>query len=370
VRGDPFLRLAVVGGAEDPVACARAARSLVSERLPAEAFDAAVRVKRVLAARGFRDDATGFALPDMLARRAGNCLGLTLLVGAVLIDRGHEVEFAVRLDPFDDVHDAGVEYYRRLHDPRRGVDGDSRLPEARDRAAQFRFVPVEHSSIVLVTTGGDRAFEATNLVDLEVPPGWAPAAEAVRRIDFGGLSAAVWCERAKAMAREAASAPERWREVLQLALRGVRGDRGNREAWTEVWQAARALGREALAATAMARHGAAGDDSLFWFTRYRMTGDEACLDRALERLAEYADAYIEKHAVLPAARGLDDDAVDEVRRRFAIGAWLVARSEVLDLEALYRRHAELVSRLYGADELAALLASFGEAGRGGADSRT
>ena len=147
LSGDPFLRLAVVGGAEDPVECARAARALVSERLPEHAFDAAMRVKRVLAARGFRDDATAFALPDMLARRGGNCLGLTLLVGAVLIDRGHEVEFVVRLDPLDDVHDEGVVYARTLHDPRRGVDGDSRLPEARDRRAMFRFAPVEHASI-------------------------------------------------------------------------------------------------------------------------------------------------------------------------------------------------------------------------------
>jgi hypothetical protein len=239
----------------------------------------------------------------------------------------------------------------------------------------FRFAPVEHASIVLPGKGGDRAFEATNLVDLEVPPGWAPAAEAVRRVGFSALSSTVWCERAKALVREAAGAPEVWRRALRLALRAVRGDPGNREAWTEVWQAARALGRDALAAAAMVRHGAAGDDSLFWFTRYRMTGDEACLDRALERLPEYADAYLEKHAVIPLARadgddGDDGDALDEVRRRFAIAAWLVARSEVLELEALYRRHAALVTHLFGADELAALLASFGEAGGGGADSRT
>src|SRR5262249_25512941 len=166
------------GGAE-PEACAQSARALVTERLPAHPFDAAVRIKRLLAARGFRDDATAFALPDMLARRAGNCLGLTLLIGAVLIDRGHDVEFVVRLDPLDDVHDAGVEYCGRLHDPRRGIDADSRLPEARDRSARFRFVPVEHSSIVLPDVGAGRVFEATNLVDLEVAPGWAPAAEAM-----------------------------------------------------------------------------------------------------------------------------------------------------------------------------------------------
>jgi hypothetical protein len=113
-----------------------------------------------------------------------------------------------------------------------------------------------------------------------------------------------------------------------------------------------------------------GDDSLFWFTRYRMTGDEASLDRALARLPEYADAYLEKQVVLPLARGAPDEALDEIRRRFVVAAWLVARSEVLELEALYRRHAAIVAHLFSARELAALLASFAEAGRGGADNRT
>jgi hypothetical protein len=350
---------------------------LVTGRLPGHPFDAAVHIKRCLAGRGFRDDASAFTLPDMLARRAGNCLGLTLLVGAVLIDRGHEVAFVVRLDPLDDVHDAGVEYYRRLHDPQRGVDGDSRLPEARDRAARFRFVPVEHASIVLPGAGRDRVFEATNLIDLEVPPGWAPAAETNRTLAFEALAEAVWCERAKALVRGAAGEPSTWRLALRLALRAARGDRENREAWTEIWQAARAVGRPALAAAASAHHARrGGDDSLFWFTRYRMTGDETCLDRALARLPEYAEAYLEKHVVVPLAHGVADDALDELdqldelRRRFVIAAWMVARSEILELEAVYRCHAEIVARLFSPEELAALRASFDEAGAACADSRT
>jgi hypothetical protein len=379
---DPFFRLAVVGGAADPEACARQARALIAERLPPHPFDAAVRVKRLLASRGFRDDATAFALPDMLARRAGNCLGLTLLIGATLLDRGHEVAFAVRLDPRDDVHDAGREFFRRLHDPQRGIDGDSRLPEASDCAPRFRFIPVEHASIVLPGAGGDRAFEATNLVDLETPPGWAPAAEAVRMLGFEALTATVWCERAKALVRRA-DGPDAWRRALQLALRAARGDAANREAWTEIWQAACVLGRPGLAAEAVARHtGLGGDDALCWFTRYRMTGDAGCLERALAQLPEYADAYLEHHVIVPLARGIlpapdddDDDnddpaAIDPLRRRFAIAAWLTARSEVLDLEAFYRRHAAIVERLFSADELAALVASFAAARAGAADNRT
>jgi hypothetical protein len=348
---DTFALLAEVGGG-DP-ACAAEARALFAGPLPPHPFDAALRAKRILAGRGFRDDATAFCLPEMLARRGGNCLGLTLLVGAALIDRGHDVGFVVRLAPLDDVHDAGVDYFARLLD---GVDGDSRLPEASDRSASGRFIPVEHASIVLA---GDQSFEATNLADLEVPPGWAPVAEASRRIGFVELAATVWAERAK-LAQDP-------RAMVAFARRALRADPGNREPWVEVWRAALALGRRALADAAAARYlAAAGDDSLYYFTRYRMRGDERDLDRALARLPSYAEAYAEKHALVPLARGGADD--HDIRRHLAIAAWLAAGSEILDLARFYRDRADAYARVFSADELAALLATFAPAASVAADS--
>jgi hypothetical protein len=342
---DPFAILAEVGGGD--AACAARGRALFAGPLPADPFDAALAAKRILAGRGFRDDAAAFTLPDMLARRGGNCLGLTLLVGALLIDRGHDVEFVVRLDPLDDVHDAGVEYFARLCD---GIDGDSRLPEASDRSAQGRFIPVEHASIELA---GDQPFEATNLTDLEVPPGWAPVAEVSRRVGFATLAATVIGERAKLA--------EDPREMLALALRALRADPGNREPWVEVWRAAAALGRSMLADEAVARYIAtAGDDSLYYFTRYRMRGDPTDLDRALARLPSYAEAYAERHA-----HGGDDH---EVRRHLAIAAWLAAGSEILDLERFYRDRAAAYASVFSAEELALLLATFARDASGAADS--
>ncbi len=350
---DPFALLAEVGRAADPVACAAQARALFAGSLPADPFDAALHAKRMLAGRGFRDDATAFTLPDMLARRGGNCLGLTLLVGALLIERGHDLAFAVRLDPLDDVHDAGVDYFARLCD---GVDGDSRLPEASDRSAQGRFIPVEHASIVLA---GDQPFEATNLTDLEVPPGWAPVAEATRRVGLAALAATVLAERAK-LARDP-------RTMIALARQALRADPSNREPWVEVWRGAVALGRRALAEAAVARYvAAAGDDSLYYFTRYRMCGDARDLDRALARLPSYAEAYAEKHALVPLERGGADD--HEIRRHLAIAAWLAAGSEILELARFYRDRAAAYACVFSADELAALLATFAPAAAGAADS--
>lgn len=356
---NPFLRFAEVSGAQDPAACAREARALVGGRLPGDPFEAAVHVKRRLARHGFRDDARTFALPELLARRAGNCLGLTLLVGAALIEGGHEAAFALRVNPLDDVHDAGAEQLARLLDPEHGVDEDSRLPDARDRARRYRFVPVEHASLVVQ----GRPFEATGLVDREADPGWAPEAESVRTIGFAELAAVVYSERAKAASGGGGA--------LRLFVRAVRAWPGNREGWGELWRAARAAGWDRLAALAAARYAeAGGDDSLSWFTRYQMTGDEALLARALARFPAYADAYLERHVALPLARGVADEALGSIRRHLAIAAWMIAESEVLELEELYRRRGALVARAFSADELDELLATFGGRGAGGADNRT
>jgi hypothetical protein len=367
---DPFARLAEVSGAPDAAACARGARALVGERLPGDAFAAACGIKRLLARRGFRDDARAFALHDMLAQRAGNCLGLSLLVGAALIDRGHGVAFALRVGPLDDVHDAGAEHFARLCDPERGVDEDSRLPEAGDRTRRFRFVPVEHASLVV----DGRPFEATGLRDREADPGWAPEAESVRVVGFEELAAVVCSERAKAALREP-EAP--LRRALRGFVRAVRAWPENREAWGELWRVARAAGWRRLAAHAATRYAdiaaaapAQHDDSLCWFTRYRMTGDEALLVRALARLPSYAEAYLERHAAIPLARGASGDEVGPIRRHLAIAAWMFAGSEVLELEELYRGHGALFARAFSPEELAEVLATFGEPAGGGADSRT
>jgi hypothetical protein len=357
---DPYLRFAETSGAVDPGACARAARALFAERLPAASIDAAVYSKKILARGGFVDHPEVFTLPDMLAHRAGNCLGLTLLIGAALLDHGHDVGFVLRVNPLDDVHDAGVEHFARLCGADEGVDEDSRLPEADDRSSRFRFVPLEHAALALPAERDRRPFEATGLANAGGDSLWAPEAESVRAIGFADLAAMVLSERAKAVVR--AGGPTR--AALALALRAVRAWPQNREAWADVWSLARRLGgRAPLVAHAEAEYGRArGDDSLFWFTRYRMTGEETLLDRALERLPAYAEAYVERHVTLPLSRGARDADLGAIRRHLAVAAWMVAESEVLDLEGFYRGHADAVRRAFSPRELDEVLASFDEAG--------
>jgi len=361
-----------VSGAASPSACAEAARALFTG-VPrdVDAFADAVRLKRALVRHGFRDDPQAFALPDVLSRRGGNCLGITLVLGAALVERGWGPRFAARINPFDDVHDAGNEHLATLLDPATGVHQDSRLPDAHDRSSRFRFAPVEHASLEVPDGDGRvRPFETTSLSP-DVDPDWAPAAESIRYAGFDAICGVVWSERAKVLLHEAATLGESdaaaraalLRRSVRFALHAARAWPENREAWADVWRAARLLAGAArfaaVAERAKDRYArAAGADSLFAFTRYRMTGERAHLEAALARFPAYAEAYFEAHVATPLVRAPRPPELDAIRRHVAVAAWMVAESGVLDLERFYRERRAAVSAAFSAREVDEALASF------------
>lgn len=376
-----FDRLAFVSSSPEPSRAREIFDGLcrVARRDPrgqASALEAARRVKRQLVRDGFRDDAMTFLVHDMLERRAGNCLGLTLLIGAALIDAGHDdVGFVLRLNPYDDVHDAGKEHHALLCGDDGGVDPDSRLPEAGDVSSRFRFVPVEHASLVLSDDQGvAQPFEATNLARDALDSAWAPDAETVRRISFDEASSIVLSDRAKmevrtrlpGSVRATGSPAERrvLRRALRLLLWSTRAWPENREAWAEIWRVASSLagvapghgGSEArVMAIAHARYASfASSDALYHFTLYRMTRDVRHLDEALARFPEYAEALFERKVVCELA-SKDRDAT---RRALLIVAWMVAESEILSLERFYREHYDVFAAVFSASELEEILSSF------------
>ncbi len=359
-----FARFAAVSGADDEAV--RAARAIAEgAALGVSADEAAARVKSRLVAAGVRDQPEVFTLDEMIAQRGGNCLGLTLFIGAALREAGHQPMFVLRRNPFDDVHAAGEEHFALLCDPDEGVDEDSRLPDAADCTSRFRFIPVEHASLELDGT----PFEATTLAR-ETSSTWTTNAESIERIGFDELCATVWLERSKMLLRAQPVASNRrsvgLRRAIRLALRGLREAPGHREGWADLWRMTRTLSSpmfERIAKVASARYAAFdGRDSLFAFTRYRMTGATRHLDDALARFPSYAEAYFEKHVVL--AR---DPA--EARVGIARTAWMIAESEILDLERFYREHADAIARAFSEAELEELLASFSETTRDDAHSR-
>jgi hypothetical protein len=340
-----FDRFAEVSGGGD----AEAARALVGIDHTGDALAVAHRLRRRLVDLGCRYDPLAFRLDDILARRAGNCLGLTLLFGCALSEWGHDPIVVLRVNPFDDVHVAGEEHFRTLTDHATGVDADSRLPEAGDVTSRFRFVPVEHAALVLSDANGvETPFELTSLAG---DPAWAPEAEVVKRVPFADFLSVVLSERAKVAIREAAFAG-----AVDLARAAHAAWPDNREALAEAWRAAKVLRREELASELAARYVAAGgDDSLYAMTRFRMTGDTVWLDRALARFPSYADAYFEKHVSLALEGESERDAI---RRHVVVTAWMVAESEVLDLARFYRDRADDIAAAFSAPELQDVLSSF------------
>jgi hypothetical protein len=356
--GAAFRLLAAVADAGDEAV--EGARRLFAA-LPARAEDplaAAWGFKKHLSRQGFRDLPEAFTLPDMLARRGGNCLGLTLLVGAALVDRGVPVAVEIAVNPRDAVHDAGCEHFDLLLDEREGIDRDARLPDAADRSSRFRFAPAEHASLVVAdASGAARTFEATGLAPDEVhdDPAWSPPAESRRRLSFSELAAATLSERAKALVARGDAPP---RDVERLLVRSLRRWRGNREGWSLLWEHALAR-RPALARLAARRYRAlGGDDSLWHFTLYRMGGGARHLGRARAIFREYADAHYEACVRPGLLADASPEARDEARRHFAVVAWAYAESESLDLRRFYADRRDDFVRLFGAAEYREAMATF------------
>lgn len=340
-----------------------------------DAFTAATDIKRHLSRQGFRDDWRGFGLCEMADVHGGNCLGLSLLIGAELEARGFAPRFEIRVNPHDDVHGAGEEYFALLTDTREGVDCDSRLPTAGDCTSRFRFTPAEHASLRLEdATGQYRPFESTGLDPARVfeDPGWAPEAESLRAVEFAELASSVFSERAKAIlcADRASGQPSvaNTRRATLLALRAVRMWPRNREAWAQVWESAgllaacRArLSRRCQLIAARASHeylALAGTDSLWHFTNHRMRGDERDLAVAVARFPSYAAAYYAANVSRFVSADLDDDERERIQRHFIIAAWCHAESEILDLEDFYRKHQAEFVLLFGDEEVSEILESF------------
>ena len=312
----------------------------------------------------------------------GNCLGLTLLLGAELSARGFEPEFELCVNPRDDVYSVGEQYFDRLIDEDQGVDYDSRLPEARDCTSRFRFAPAEHAMMRLRDARGEvRPFEATGLWPDRVfdDPGWETDCESVRSVRFGDLASCLYAERSKALLGHGDwdgdwDGDSEARMATLLALRAVRMWPDNREAWAQVWEAARMLALlserladrcQGIADLAARRYLAlAGDDSLWNFTAFRMTGAISRLDTAIEIFPAHAEAYHARYVATLVRPGMDDDDRERAGRAFIISAWMHAESELHDLHRFYREHAAELAELFSADEVADLLATFSEPQRG------
>lgn len=311
------------------------------ELLRQDAFAAANQVTSRFLARGWRYDTKTYRLADMLKRKAGNCLGLTCLYGAVLQHHGFRPEYELVIGP--------KSYQRR--DEQDVLDfllgghafpfSAPLLPERPVRGEKLHFSTLEHPRLVL---DGER-FETTALQEQGPSP---IEGEVVRAIDYQQLMSCVLFERA-----HQASLGEKpdFTMAEQLFDAALETDPGNREIHAEKSMLAFRFFRDTAFEKARDAYAdAPGKDSKYCLQRFYLFNEVEDLNRALEGNPTDMAAWALKHIV-----GEKDTASQ--RANCAVAAHCVARSEVLNLGDFYAVHAPVLAAAFPKDAVSLLKAA-------------
>jgi hypothetical protein len=294
---------------------------------------AANTIRNYIIERGFCYDNGVFTLQDIIRKKAGNCLGLTLFIAVELLERGHHPGFRIVTHPLDAVHFADLRLFDELCRGDHFSYDKPRLPNAVAQDPIYRFGPLEHPLLVL----DGKEFDLTNL-DTDTDPTWTPHAEKRIDVDFSYVASCVLVDRAQV---EFLSNRFDYQRITQCCMDAVKIRRDCIQAWELLWYIAARQRNQPLKEFARDQYlQSPGDDSRYHFNVFKMTRDDKHLDLALDSFPAYMEAFFEKHVVK--IRDLR-----EKRFNFAVTAWCVANSCVYNLHRFYDAHRRLMKTLFG-----------------------
>lgn len=303
--------------------------------LPQDAFQAAVAIRHFLIKTGFVYDERVFKLQGMIRAKSGNCLGLSLMIGSLLYERGFKPQYEIITTPKDAIYKQELKLFEEL---KRGdhFDYDNpALPKINEQTehAFYRFAPIQHPSLIL----NGKTFETTTLEDIEEDPGWSPEAESKIPATFEAVASHVYLQQAKEMIESDKYDDE---QIKKLCIKTLELWPNNREAYSLLWSLAKDIKDDELQKRAFEKYvEIGGDDSRFYFQLYEMTGEKKYLNEALNKYPAYAIAFLEKNVVF-------EKDEREAKFNFAVAAWLVANSSVINLKTFYKLHKDQLKRLY------------------------
>lgn len=299
------------------------------------ALETVARIRKALVAAGFQYDGDSFMFQDMVVRRRGNCLGLSLLIAGFLEEHGTSCGFEIITHPKDAVDTEDERLFSELLRGEHFDYDNPPLPTLADRPLHppHRFAPLEHPVLVL----GDARFEVTGLEDLNENPFWMPEAELVRTADFNAVLSNVYVDRAQMLLDVDPIDPLRIKDLL---TEGLRIWDANREAWLLLWRVAVELEDTELQHVAVIHYERlGGNDSRWHHGMYLITRDVAHLDAALARFPASILSFVERRVVL-------ERDTREARFNFAVASWCAANSSVLNLTKFYQEHEKTIGSLF------------------------
>ncbi|MEN9653967.1 MAG: hypothetical protein RL235_79 [Chlamydiota bacterium] len=298
------------------------------DNLPPDSFEAANTVTDRLLDGGWKYSLGMYRLHDMLKKKAGNCLGLSCLYGALLQDRGFEPEYELVIGPkgyqsideqelLDHMLCGHAFPYHAPVLPERPVGGEKLL-----------FTTLEHPRLVL----DDQRFETTAL-SAQHPS--QIKGERIRKLDYRELTGLVFYERA-----HAARMVGDYEQASQLLDRALQWDPQNNGIHAEKAEAALSVFDDEAFDKACQKHAESKvNDSKYWLYCYLLLGDVDGLERAL--VANPTDMR-----VWPIKHVNRERDVADMRANLAIAAQSIARSEILNLGSFYAAYAAFLAKVF------------------------
>jgi len=305
--------------------------------LSTDPTEATIQIKEALYQLGFSYDSRVFKAQDVIKERKGNCLGLPLLIGAIMQERELNPQFQIVVNPKDSVYKFEGDFFKRLNDEIRY--DNPQLATEQEEFPICRFQPLEH---LLLDTNGTFFIEATS----EEHP--ANEYESARPLTYQQALSLVYKDRGldaedKGIIKEAKKLAEEGLKLwpknrsLIINLAHLLDGNGRGEKFTELIKEHEKCG---------------GNDSLFYFERYQGTRDITPLNKALEIYPMFAQAIAMKGS------SLSEKDQREARFQYALASHLHANSNVLSLRDFYAIHSKDIKRLFGETRVKQILQGF------------
>ncbi|MSU60600.1 MAG: hypothetical protein EXS52_01640 [Candidatus Staskawiczbacteria bacterium] len=297
------------------------------EKLPAEPFSAGNAITHSLLEKGWRYGLHTYCLKDMLSLRAGNCLGLSALYGALLTARGFQPEYELVIGPQSYQSRDEQELLEHLLSGQAFSFHSPVLPERQEGGEKLLFCTQEHPRLVL----GGELFETTALQQQ------GPSdirGQRVRKLNYTGLMGLVYYERAhQALINDA-------RTASRLLAQARKMDPDNHGVFAEETDLSLASFDDDLFDRASKQlRDSDQKDSKNWLQKYCLFGVMSDLEKALGANPTDMCAWPMKHV-------LCEGDVPNQRANFAVAAQCIARSEILNLGNYYATYAARGAKLF------------------------
>ncbi len=308
--------------------------SLVS-RIPSLSKDkteACIQVKEALRKCGFSYNHRMFKIQDVLSARGGNCLGLPLLVGAILGEFGFDPTYQIIVNPKDKIYELENLFYKKLNEEM-PYDRPA-LARIQEEFPIYRFVPLEH---LVIDTNGKFHIETTSQEH------HATECESARPLTFSQALSCVYKDRAVQ-----AEMKGRLNVSMSLALKATELWQENKQAYALITALAIDKKDDSVFEKSIIKFNEIkGEDSLFNFNKYLFSKDLTYLDKSLQVYPPYAQAISKKGTTLI------ENNPREARFLLALASHLYANSTVLNLRDFYAVNLESLKKLFSQEDVRA-----------------